>query len=217
MSGSRCSVCSASFTEETLEYLQGHLAVGHTRYSTMGSSRVENAQPIIVQSDLGELAVAHNGNLVNPFDVLAELRQRGRPLRGATTDSELIALLAASAAGESWPERISAIVPLLQGAFSLVMATPTQLIGLRDPLGVRPLVLGRLGDGWVIAVEFGDVPRAYSVLAYGQSRRPESPYHADQAEMFAKGERKTVAFTAKDVEAGAIARYRPGDFSTQRR
>jgi acyl-homoserine-lactone acylase len=66
------------------------------------------------------------------------------------------------------------------------------------------------GDGWVMAVEFGDVPRAYSVLAYGQSRRPESPYHADQAEMFAKGGRKTVAFTAKDVDAGAIARSRPG-------
>ena len=73
------------------------------------------------------------------------------------------------------------------------------------------------GDGWVFAVEFGDVPRAFSVLAYGQSRRPESPYHADQAEMFAKGGYKTVAFTAKDVDAGAIARYRPGSSSTQRR
>ena len=67
------------------------------------------------------------------------------------------------------------------------------------------------GEGWVIAVEFGDVPRAFSVLAYGQSRRPESPYHTDQAEMFAKGDRKTVAFTAKDVDAGAIVRFRPGN------
>ncbi len=66
------------------------------------------------------------------------------------------------------------------------------------------------GDGWVFAVEFGDVPRAFSVLAYGQSRRPESPYHADQAEMFAKGERKTIAFTSKDVDAGAIVKFRPG-------
>jgi acyl-homoserine-lactone acylase len=73
------------------------------------------------------------------------------------------------------------------------------------------------GDGWILAVEFGDVPRAYSVLAYGESRRPESPYHADQAEMFAKGGHKTVAFTAKDVDAGAIAKYRPGDSSWQRR
>lgn len=67
------------------------------------------------------------------------------------------------------------------------------------------------GDGWVFAVEFGDVPRAYSVLAYGQSRRPESPYHADQAEIFAKGGRKTIAFMAKDVDDGAIANFRPGE------
>jgi acyl-homoserine-lactone acylase len=71
------------------------------------------------------------------------------------------------------------------------------------------------GDGWVIAVEFGDVPRAYSVLEYGQSRRPESPYHADQAEMFAKGDRKTVAFTPKDVDAGTIVKFRPGTKAAQ--
>jgi amidophosphoribosyltransferase len=141
------------FTEETLQDLQGHIAVGHTRYSTMGSSRVENAQPIVVDSDLGQLAVAHNGNLVNAHDVLVQVKQRGQPLREATTDSELIALLAASTSGDSWAERLRTVVPLLQGAFSLVLASPTQLIGLRDPLGVRPLVLGRLGDGWVIASE----------------------------------------------------------------
>src|SRR3954447_164402 len=141
------------FTEETLEDLQGHIAVGHTRYSTTGSSRVENAQPIIVKGDLGPLAVAHNGNLVNTPDVLGELARRGQSLRDATTDSELIALLAASDGGETWPDRLRAILPLLQGAFSLVLATPTQLIRPRDPLGVRPLVLGRLGGGWVIASE----------------------------------------------------------------
>jgi amidophosphoribosyltransferase len=141
------------FTEETLEDLQGHIAVGHTRYSTTGSSRVENAQPIVVQGDLGPLAVAHNGNLVNTPDVLGELARRGQSLRDATTDSELIALLAASTSGPTWPDRLRTILPLLQGAFSLVLATPTQLIGLRDPLGVRPLVLGRLGGGWVIASE----------------------------------------------------------------
>ena len=67
------------------------------------------------------------------------------------------------------------------------------------------------GDGWVLAVEFGDMPRAISVLAYGESRQPESPWHSDQAEMFAKGEMKKVAFTAKDVDAGAVSRYRPGE------
>jgi len=67
------------------------------------------------------------------------------------------------------------------------------------------------GDGWVLAVEFADTPRAYSVLAYGESARPESPWHSSQAEMFAKGELKKVAFTAKDVDAGAVIRYRPGE------
>src|SRR5712692_6426714 len=141
------------FTEDTLAGLRGHIAVGHTRYSTTGSSRVENAQPIRVESDAGPLVVAHNGNLVNTPDVLAELERRGQELRGATTDSELIALLAASVPEGGWPQRLRAIVPLLQGAFTLVMASTTQLIALRDPLGVRPLVLGRLGQGWVVASE----------------------------------------------------------------
>ena len=66
------------------------------------------------------------------------------------------------------------------------------------------------GDGWVLAVEFGDTPRAYSVLAYGQSRLPSSPWHADQVEMFSKGEMKKVAFTEADVNAGVVTRYRPG-------
>jgi acyl-homoserine-lactone acylase len=67
------------------------------------------------------------------------------------------------------------------------------------------------GDGWVLAVEFGDVPRAYSVLAYGQSSKSDSPWYADQAEMFARGELKRVAFTARDVDRQAIVKYRPGE------
>lgn len=78
----------------------------------------------------------------------------------------------------------------------------------RDP---DSKLVANSGDGWVLAVEFTDIPRAYSVLAYGQSRRPDSPYHADQAEMFAKGEMKKVAFTESDVNAQAIVRYRPGE------
>jgi acyl-homoserine-lactone acylase len=78
----------------------------------------------------------------------------------------------------------------------------------RDP--ADGMLVASSGDGWVLAVEFGEVPRAYSVLAYGESQRPESPWHADQAGMFARGEGKKVAFTPRDVDAGAIARYRPG-------
>jgi acyl-homoserine-lactone acylase len=67
------------------------------------------------------------------------------------------------------------------------------------------------GDGWVLAVEFGETPRAYSVLAYGESPQPASPWYSDQAAMFARGEMKKVAFTARDVDAGAVTRYRPGE------
>jgi acyl-homoserine-lactone acylase len=78
----------------------------------------------------------------------------------------------------------------------------------RDPDGK---LAANTGDGWVLAVEFGETPRAYSVLAYGQSPNPESLWHADQAAMFARGEMKKVAFTARDVDAQAVTRYRPGE------
>jgi acyl-homoserine-lactone acylase len=93
--------------------------------------------------------------------------------------------------------------------------------GCPGPMGCfRVLTFGRdadgklsahTGDGWVLAVEFGAIPRAYSVLAYGQSPNPASPWHADQAEMFARGQMKKVAFTTRAIEAGAVARYRPGE------
>lgn len=75
---------------------------------------------------------------------------------------------------------------------------------------LRAALAASTGDGWVLAVEFGTVPRAYSVLAYGQSPHPDSPWHADQAAMFARGEMKKVAFTARDVQRQAVRRYRPG-------
>jgi acyl-homoserine-lactone acylase len=77
----------------------------------------------------------------------------------------------------------------------------------RDPDGK---LAANTGDGWVLAVEFSDTPRAYSVLAYGQSPNPESPWHSDQAAMFARGEMKKIAFTTRDVDAQAVLRYRPG-------
>jgi acyl-homoserine-lactone acylase len=78
----------------------------------------------------------------------------------------------------------------------------------QSPDGKR---IANSGDGWVLAVEFGDTPRAYSVLAYGESAQPASPWYADQAAMFARGEMKKVAFTARDVDAAAVTRYRPGE------
>ncbi|MBM2810234.1 MAG: amidophosphoribosyltransferase [Chloroflexi bacterium] len=143
---------SQVFSEADLANLTGHIAIGHTRYSTMGSSCVENAQPIVVESDLGPLAVAHNGNLVNAPYLAERVIERGAPLT-SSTDSETIARLCATAPGRDWVERIRQTMPLVKGAFSLVMMTKRELIAVRDTYGIRPLCLGRLGSSWVIASE----------------------------------------------------------------
>jgi amidophosphoribosyltransferase len=143
---------SQVFSEGALAELRGHVAIGHTRYSTTGSSCVENAQPIRLDSSFGPLAVAHNGNLVNTNYLVERMRERGESL-ASTTDSELLARLFASAPGRDWVERIRHTMPLVKGAYSLIMMTPTSLIAVRDPFGIRPLCLGRLGDSWIVASE----------------------------------------------------------------
>jgi amidophosphoribosyltransferase len=143
---------SQVFSENELAELQGHIAIGHTRYSTTGSSTVENAQPILVHSDLGPVAVAHNGNIVNTPYLSERLIARGTPTE-TTTDSELIARLAATGPGRTWEERIRQTLPAVKGAFSLLFMTPHELIAVRDPYGIRPLCLGRLGTSWVVASE----------------------------------------------------------------
>jgi amidophosphoribosyltransferase len=140
------------FNEEELSFLEGHVAIGHTRYSTTGASRMCNAQPIVVDSDLGQLALGHNGNLVNVLSLVEQLRESGERLE-TSTDSEAIARTIASAPGRDWESRIVHSLHRLQGAYSLVMATADTLYAARDPLGVRPLCLGRLNGGWVVASE----------------------------------------------------------------
>ena len=136
---------SQVFTETILSQLQGSIAVGHTRYSTTGSSKVVNAQPVVVETRLGPVAVAHNGNLVNTAQLRSELQATQRQLV-ASTDSECIAHAIAEAVdgGADWCEGIIQAVRRCQGAFSLVIGTPVGLMGLRDPYGVRPLVVGVL-------------------------------------------------------------------------
>ena len=148
----RMGLVAQVFDEDSLGQLKGHLAIGHTRYSTTGSSRVENAQPLVVESDLGPLALGHNGNLVNAPQLRVELVRRGVGQR-STTDSELIALACATADCSGWLERIRETMPRLEGAFSLVLLVRDRLFAVRDPLGIRPLCLGRLGRGWVVASE----------------------------------------------------------------
>src|SRR5207302_10458666 len=116
------------------------------------SSRPENAQPFVVSSDLGSLALAHNGNLVNAEALREEVVRLGARPR-TSTDSELVAHLIARAPGDDWLSRMRQVLATLSGAFCLVMLTRDRVYAARDPWGIRPLVLGRLGDGWAIASE----------------------------------------------------------------
>ena len=149
---------SQVFDQDVLERMPGHLAVGHTRYSTTGSSRVCNAQPLVLMTRLGPFALAHNGNLVNAMQLRDQLQQQGCQATG-TTDSELIAfaLQAQVESGLDWDEAIKAAARQCQGAFSLVIGTPDALYGLRDGHGLRPLVFGSLPEAdvasWVLSSE----------------------------------------------------------------
>ena len=147
---------SQVFNEQILSTLQGHIAVGHCRYSTTGGGTWENAQPNFRTTAAGSgLSLGHNGNLVNT----AELNERARELgvisrQGATTDSDLICgLLAAAAADKGIEAAALELLPTVKGAFCLTFADENTLYAARDPHGVRPLVLGRLERGWVVASE----------------------------------------------------------------
>ncbi|HEU5088686.1 MAG TPA: amidophosphoribosyltransferase [Roseiflexaceae bacterium] len=141
------------FTEENLRPLHGQLAIGHTRYSTTGSSKLQNAQPFLVESALGPLAVGHNGNLTNAPALRNELLQRGVGLT-STSDSEVIVQMLAGGEGRSWEEKLRIFMVRAQGAYCLTVLTRDQLFAVRDPWGLHPLCIGRLGEhGWVTASE----------------------------------------------------------------
>lgn len=140
----------AIFDEENLGDLSGHIAVGHTRYSTSGSSIVVNAQPLLEQSEIGDFAFAHNGNLTNT-DELRETLPATITLQ-ASSDSEVMAKALVEASG-SMMDRIKTVLHQARGAYSIVLCTDDELYAFRDPWGVRPLCLGRYSDGWVVASE----------------------------------------------------------------
>ncbi len=148
----RLGLVSQGFAEEDLRDLPGWIAVGHTRYSTAGSNRVCNAGPIRVDSDLGPIAVAHNGNLTNAFALRQELEERGERFV-TSTDSEILARVIATSPGEDIVAKVRRAMPRMIGAFSLTVLTRDRLLAVRDPLGVRPLCLGRLAGHWVVASE----------------------------------------------------------------
>ncbi|GAA1868971.1 amidophosphoribosyltransferase [Brevibacterium marinum] len=161
---------SQVFHERDLELLQGHIALGHTRYSTTGSPSFENAQPTLGPTPFGTVALAHNGNLTNfdDLEALADGRRddankvveeatkknsRTRPFRDSSNDTSLVTELFATEEGENLTEAALNLLPKVEGAFSLAFMDENTLYAARDRHGVRPLTLGRMENGWVVASE----------------------------------------------------------------
>ncbi len=150
---------SQVFSESALESLIGHIAVGHNRYSTTGSSSWRNAQPTLGRTSAGTVALAHNGNLTNTADLLDMLRERypdqdnNEITGGNTTDTAVLTALMAGDLDHTLEATALELLPKVKGAFCLVFMDETTLYAARDPQGVRPLVLGRLERGWVVASE----------------------------------------------------------------
>ena len=150
---------SQVFDENTLTALNGHVAVGHCRYSTTGGNQWSNAQPTLGDTPHGTVALGHNGNLTNSADLYDRIIQRhgrtdfGELAQGNTTDTALVTALLKEQPGESLEEQALELLPTLKGAFCLVFMTENTLYAARDPQGVRPLVLGRLERVWVVASE----------------------------------------------------------------
>ena len=198
---------SQVFNEGALESLQGHLAIGHTRYSTTGASIWENAQPTFRATATGHIALGHNGNLTNT----GELRRRIAELQGdsgelplnvnmsnmaATTDTEILTALLAAHPDLSLEEAAIKELPAVKGAFSVVFMDDNALYAARDPQGIRPLVLGRLDTGWVVASESAalDIVGASVVREVEPGELIVMDSHGLRAHRFAPAEPKGCLF-----------------------
>jgi amidophosphoribosyltransferase len=148
------------FKKENIHSLKGDYAVGHVRYSTTGSSVLKNAQPLLVTTPYGQIAVGHNGNITNAERLKKELESSGAIFQ-TTTDSEVLLHLIARTKERSLPDAIISALKKVQGAYSLLIASDTNsqgrkercMIAVRDPMGFRPLILGKVGHSWVVASE----------------------------------------------------------------
>ncbi|WP_153398189.1 amidophosphoribosyltransferase [Ornithinicoccus halotolerans] len=196
---------SQVFDESSLASLRGHLAVGHCRYSTTGSSVWENAQPTLGGTTGGTVALAHNGNLINTADLRDRLAERyggdlrrapGEVGRGNTTDTALVTGLLTADPDRSLQQAALEVLPLLRGAFSLVFCDEGTLYAARDPQGVRPLVLGRLERGWVVASETAglDIVGASMVREVEPGELIAVDENGLRSERFAEPDRKGCVF-----------------------
>jgi amidophosphoribosyltransferase len=154
------------FTEKKLSRIRGTLAIGHTRYSTTGDSAALNAQPIMVQSNKGMIALAHNGNLTNAFDIRARMEAQGSIFQ-TTSDTEVIVHLIAQSREHTLPEAMADALRRVEGAFSLVMISPDRIFAARDPRGFRPLAMGRIraqGDQQQDTIVFASETCAFDLV-----------------------------------------------------
>ncbi len=144
---------AANFAQESvINALVGDSAIGHVRYSTTGETILRNVQPLFAEFESGGFAIAHNGNLTNAMTLRGQLIRRGC-LFQSTSDTEVIVHLIATSLDSSIPKRVMDALRQVKGAYSLVMLSPEAMIGVRDPAGVRPLVLGKLGEAYILASE----------------------------------------------------------------
>ncbi len=139
-------------SKEVIDRLPGNVAIGHNRYATTGEVAQRNIQPLFADFEFGGLAICHNGNLTNSYQLRRQLVRRGS-LFQSTSDTEVIVHLIATSLKDSVVERLIDALRQVEGAYSLVALSQESVIGVRDPLGVRPLVLGKLADAWIIASE----------------------------------------------------------------
>ncbi|MCZ7648851.1 MAG: amidophosphoribosyltransferase [Planctomycetota bacterium] len=160
------------FSKADLDALSGHISIGHVRYSTTGSSRLANVQPLTIDTAHGQIAVAHNGNLVNARTLRDEFEAHGSIFQ-TSTDSEVIVHLLAQPEFRTYEEGLLGSLPRILGAYSFIFMTPDKLMAARDPQGFRPLVLGRItvpgqlgsiGEGWMIASETCALDQAGAVF-----------------------------------------------------
>jgi amidophosphoribosyltransferase len=151
---------SQVFDQEALDQLHGHIAIGHTRYSTTGSTRLPNAQPMLFEHPtIGPFLLAHNGNLVNATELRDELHAQGVEI-STSSDTEVLGLMLSNTPGDTLDQVLAATLPRAEGAYCLLFLTRDSMVAARDPLGIRPMVLGRFGDvdapggtGYVITSE----------------------------------------------------------------
>jgi amidophosphoribosyltransferase len=139
-------------SKEVIGRLRGSAAIGHVRYATTGEVALRNVQPLFADFEFGGLAICHNGNLTNSYQLRRQLVRRGS-LFQSTSDTEVIVHLIATSLKDTVVDRLTDALRQVQGAYSLVALSQNEVIGVRDPLGVRPLVLGRLGQSWILASE----------------------------------------------------------------